>query len=42
MNFRHYGVSAVDVRLFGYTPSDGLTEAIDHMRRFHDGVMAKL
>jgi probable F420-dependent oxidoreductase len=36
------GVSAVDVRLFGYTPSEGLTEAIDHMRRFHDGVMAKL
>lgn len=36
------GVGAVDVGLFGYTPSEGPTEAFDHMRRFRDSVMAKL
>jgi probable F420-dependent oxidoreductase len=36
------GISAIDVRLFGYTPTEGVAEAIDHMHRFRDGVMAKL
>jgi hypothetical protein len=36
------GVGAVDFRLFGYGPDQGLNTAIDNMRRFHDGVLAKL
>ena len=36
------GVSAVDVRLFGYGPNQTLEATIDNMRRFRDGVLAKL
>jgi hypothetical protein len=36
------GVSAVDVRLFGYGPNQSLDSTIDNMRRFRDGVLAKL
>jgi hypothetical protein len=36
------GVSAVDVRLFGYGPNQSLEGTIDNMRRFRDGVLAKL
>jgi probable F420-dependent oxidoreductase len=36
------GVSAVDVRLFGYGPDQSLDATIGNMRRFRDGVLAKL
>ena len=36
------GVSAVDVRLFGYTPTETVNQTVDNMRRFRDGVMSKL
>jgi probable F420-dependent oxidoreductase len=36
------GVSAVDVRLFGYGPNQSLDATIDNMRRFRDGVLTKL
>jgi hypothetical protein len=36
------GVSAVDVRLFGYGPNQSLEATIDNMRRFRDGVLARL
>ena len=36
------GVSAVDVRLFGYGPEQSLEATIGNMRRFRDGVMANL
>ena len=36
------GVSAVDVRLFGYGANQSLDATIDNMRRFRDGVLAKL
>jgi probable F420-dependent oxidoreductase len=36
------GVSAVDVRLFGYGPAQSLDGTIGNMRRFRDGVLAKL
>jgi hypothetical protein len=36
------GVTAVDVRLFGYGPNQSLDATIDNMRRFRDGVTVKL
>ncbi len=36
------GVSAVDVRLFGYGPSQSLEATIGNMRRFREGVLARL
>jgi hypothetical protein len=36
------GVTAVDVRLFGYGPDQSLDATIDNMRRFRDGVLGKL
>jgi hypothetical protein len=36
------GVTAVDVRLFGYGANQSLDGTIDNMRRFRDGVLAKL
>ena len=36
------GVSAVDVRLFGYGPNQSLDGTLDNMRRFRDGVLATL
>ena len=36
------GVSAVDVRLFGRTRDEVVDQTIDNMRRFKDGVMARL
>jgi hypothetical protein len=36
------GVSAVDVRLFGCGPNQSLEATIDNMRRFRDGVLARL
>jgi hypothetical protein len=36
------GVSAVDVRLFGYGAAQNLDGTIGNMRRFRDGVLAKL
>jgi probable F420-dependent oxidoreductase len=36
------GVSAVDVRLFGYTRDERVEQTIDNMRRFRDGVLTKL
>ena len=36
------GVSAVDVRLFGYGADHSLDATIGNMRRFRDGVLAKL
>ena len=36
------GVSAVDVRLFGYGANQSLDGTLDNMRRFHDGVLTKL
>ena len=36
------GVSAVDVRLFGYGSNQSLDATIDNMRRFRDGVLTKL
>jgi probable F420-dependent oxidoreductase len=36
------GVGAVDVRLFGYGPDQSLEATIGNMRRFRDGVLAKL
>jgi probable F420-dependent oxidoreductase len=36
------GVSAVDVRLFGYGPNQSLNGTIDNMKRFRDGVLVKL
>jgi hypothetical protein len=36
------GVSAVDVRLFGYGPNQSPEATIDNMRRFRDGVLARL
>jgi hypothetical protein len=35
-------VSAVDVRLFGYGADQSLDATIGNMRRFRDGVLAKL
>ena len=37
-----FGVTAVDVRLFGYGPDQSLDATIDNMRRFHDGVLSKV
>jgi hypothetical protein len=34
---RYLGVSAVDVRLFGYGPNQSVDATIDSMRRFRDG-----
>jgi probable F420-dependent oxidoreductase len=36
------GVRAVDVRLFGYGSAQSLDGTLDNMRRFRDGVLAKL
>jgi hypothetical protein len=36
------GVSAVDVRLFGYGADQSLDGTIGNMRRFRDAVLAKL
>ncbi|MSP03766.1 MAG: TIGR03619 family F420-dependent LLM class oxidoreductase [Acetobacteraceae bacterium] len=36
------GVSAVDVRLFGYGANQSLDGTIDNMRRFRDGVLSRL
>jgi probable F420-dependent oxidoreductase len=36
------GVSAVDVRLFGYGAAQSLEGTLDNMRRFRDGVLARL
>ena len=36
------GVSAVDVRLFGYGADQNLDSTIGNMSRFRDGVLAKL
>lgn len=36
------GVSAVDVRLFGYGADRSLDGTLDNMRRFSDGVIAKI
>jgi hypothetical protein len=36
------GVSAVDVRLFGYGSDQSLEATIDNMRRFRDGVLARI
>jgi hypothetical protein len=36
------GVSAVDVRLFGYGGNQTLQGTIDNMHRFRDGVLSKL
>ena len=36
------GVSAVDVRLFGYGSDQSLDATIDNMRRFRDGVLARI
>jgi hypothetical protein len=36
------GVSAVDVRLFGYGADQSLDATTGNMRRFRDGVLAKL
>ena len=36
------GISAVDVRLFGYGPDQSLDATIGNMRRFRDGVLARL
>jgi hypothetical protein len=36
------GVSAVDVRLFGYGPDQSVDATIDNMRRFRDGVLTKI
>ena len=36
------GVSAIDVRLFGYGPDQSLDATIDNMRRFRDGVLDRL
>jgi probable F420-dependent oxidoreductase len=36
------GVSAVDVRLFGYGPNQSLEATIDNMRGFRDGVLDRL
>ncbi len=39
---REQGVSAIDVRLFGYGPNQSLQGTIDNMHRFRDGVLSKL
>ena len=36
------GVSAVDLRLFGRTRDEKVEQTLDNMRRFRDGVLAKL
>jgi hypothetical protein len=36
------GVSAVDVRLFGYGTDQSLNATIGNMHRFRDGVLSKL
>ena len=36
------GISAVDVRLFGYGADQSLDATIGNMHRFRDGVLAKL
>ena len=36
------GVSAVDVRLFGYGANQSLHGTIDNMRRFRDGVLSRM
>ena len=36
------GVSAVDVRLFGYGPDQSLDATVGNMRRFHEGILARL
>ena len=36
------GVSAVDVRLFGYGANQSLQGTVDNMHRFRDGVLSKL
>jgi hypothetical protein len=36
------GVSAVDVRLFGYGPDQSLDATIGNMRRFRGGMLSKL
>jgi hypothetical protein len=36
------GIGAVDVRLFDYGADQSLDATIGNMRRFHDGVLAKL
>jgi probable F420-dependent oxidoreductase len=37
-----FGVSALDVRLFGYGGMQSLAGTLDNMKRFQDGVLAKL
>jgi probable F420-dependent oxidoreductase len=39
---KELGVSALDVRLFGYTRAETADQTLDNMRRFRDGVLAKL
>ena len=36
------GVSAVDVRLFGYGPDQSVGATIDNMRRFRDRVFTRI
>ena len=37
-----FGVTSVDVRLFGYGEAQTLQGTIDNMNRFRDGVLSKL
>jgi hypothetical protein len=37
-----FGVTSVDVRLFGYGEAQTLQGTIDNMHRFRDGVLSKL
>jgi hypothetical protein len=37
-----FGVSSVDVRLFGYGEAQTLQGTLDNMHRFRDGVLSKL
>ncbi|HZY53873.1 MAG TPA: hypothetical protein VFE73_11530, partial [Reyranella sp.] len=37
-----FGVTSVDVRLFGYGAAQTLQGTIDNMHRFRDGVLSKL
>ena len=39
---QEFGVSSVDVRLFGYGEAQTLQGTIDNMHRFRDGVLSKL
>ena len=37
-----FGVSSVDVRVFGYGEAQTLQGTLDNMHRFRDGVLSKL